>query len=88
MAADQYEDLSKIIFADDSGSDSGSGPLSVRMEQLSVDLKLPQRLRDVGIQEADLPALAREAMQQTRLLPNNPREVLLEDAMRIYEQSW
>jgi alcohol dehydrogenase len=41
-------------------------------------------LRQVGISEADLDRLADDAMLQTRLLVNNPRELKREDARAIY----
>ncbi len=41
-------------------------------------------LRQVGILESDLERLADEAMLQTRLLGNNPREVTRADARAIY----
>ena len=37
---------------------------------------------------ADLPRLAADAMLQTRLLVNNPREVLEADALAIYQQAY
>jgi alcohol dehydrogenase len=52
-----------------------------------VDLGLPTRLRDVGITEKDLELLADDAMKQTRLLVNNPREVVHTDALAIYGAS-
>ena len=39
----------------------------------------------MGVTAADIELLAEEAMQQTRLLPNNPRELLLDDALQLYE---
>ena len=38
--------------------------------------------------ERELPALAREAMKQTRLLVNNPCEISEADAQRLYETAW
>jgi len=35
-----------------------------------------------------LPMLARDAMKQTRLLPNNPRVVTEADALEIYRLAW
>jgi alcohol dehydrogenase class IV len=35
-----------------------------------------------------LPALARDAMLQQRLLVNNPREVTEADALRLYEEAY
>ncbi|MDR0894189.1 MAG: iron-containing alcohol dehydrogenase [Prevotellaceae bacterium] len=46
---------------------------------------IPARLFDVGVPRADVPHLAESAMKVTRLLKNNPREVTLADAVRIYE---
>ncbi|CDN51423.1 iron-containing alcohol dehydrogenase [Neorhizobium galegae] len=58
------------------------------LAMLPVRLNLPIRLRDVGIPKDGLPLLAESAMEQTRLLVNNPRTVSLPDAVRIYEVAW
>jgi alcohol dehydrogenase len=57
-------------------------------DQLSAQVGLPTRLRDAGVPEAMLPQLAREAMQQQRLLVNNPREVTEADALAIYRAAY
>lgn len=57
-------------------------------DQLGTDLGLPMRLRDVGIVESDVPRLAAEAMKQTRLLPNNPREMTLAHATDLYSRAY
>ena len=54
---------------------------------LSKTLQIPSCLRDVKITENDLELLATEAMKQTRLLPNNPREVLYDDALELYKSA-
>ena len=58
------------------------------LETLSKDCGLPQRLRDVGIGRDSLPMMAADAMNQTRLLVNNPRQVTQADALAIYEAAW
>lgn len=58
------------------------------MVELSARLGLPPRLRDVGIGEQALPGMAADAMKQTRLLVNNPREVTEADALAIYRAAW
>ena len=58
------------------------------IEALITATQMPNRLRDHGIQQADLPRLAADAMLQTRLLVNNPREVLEADALAIYQQAY
>jgi alcohol dehydrogenase class IV len=57
-----------------------------RLAALPTELALPTRLREVGIAATDIVALAEDAMRQTRLLVNNPREIALEDAKAIYEE--
>jgi len=55
------------------------------IERLSDDIRVPRRLRDVGIPADAIPRLAEAAMKVTRLLANNPRKVILEDAVAIYK---
>lgn len=56
--------------------------------QLSLRCGLLLRLRDHGVPQDMLPRLAGDAMKQTRLLVNNPREVTLADALEIYRAAW
>ncbi len=58
------------------------------LEGLAVKVKAPRKLREVGIKQDATDELAEAAMLQTRLLVNNPREVALEDAQRIYANAW
>ncbi len=58
------------------------------VERLSDDLRVPRRLRDVGIPEKAIPGLAEAAMKVTRLLANNPRKMTLEDANTIYKSAY
>ncbi len=58
------------------------------IERLSDDIRVPRRLRDVGIPEEAIPRLAEAAMKVTRLLANNPRKITLEDAMAIYQSAY
>ncbi len=68
----------------------GSDPQAVidAMAKLCADLGLATRLRDVGVPFEALDTLADDAMKQTRLLVNNPREVTRADARAIYEAAW
>jgi alcohol dehydrogenase class IV len=73
-------------------SDTGVGDAAVKfvegMAALSRACGLPQNLRDVGIEKEALPMLACDAMNQTRLLVNNPRPVDEAAALAIYEAAW
>jgi alcohol dehydrogenase class IV len=56
------------------------------MDGLVRDMPMAHRLRDVGVEEDDLDMLADDAMQITRLLVNNPREMTRDAALAIYRQ--
>ncbi|MBP0623751.1 iron-containing alcohol dehydrogenase [Cupriavidus consociatus] len=87
-AASMYAELAAIVVPDVTGDDQEKALAFAKyLEALSGDLGLPTRLRDVGIAASDLPALAEDAMKQTRLLVNNPRELGLNDALAIYEEA-
>ena len=58
------------------------------LKNLSRKLKLPYRLRDLGIPEEACNSMAKEAMKQTRLLVNNPRKIEESDAFNIYKAAW
>jgi len=59
-----------------------------RLVAMARTCGIPQRLRDVGVPESDLPRLAGEAMKVTRLLRNNPRELTAADAEAIYREAF
>ena len=58
------------------------------MAALSKRCGLQQTLREMDIPQDFLPKLARDAMNQSRLLVNNPREVSESDALEIYQTAW
>jgi alcohol dehydrogenase len=90
-AGHQYVELAPIILP---GKTLPEDPLAVTellatyFLQLAEDLGLPTTLRQMDIDEADLPMLAEQAMLQQRLLINNPRDVSFDDALAIYQQAF
>jgi alcohol dehydrogenase class IV len=85
-----YAELAPHIFADidaNRPADEVCREFIERLVQLNVDLGLEKGLRQVGIEPSDLDRLSSDAVTQTRLLVNNPREVTWEDARKIYEAS-
>ncbi|MGH1578452.1 iron-containing alcohol dehydrogenase [Planktotalea sp.] len=58
------------------------------MAALSKRCGLQQSLREMDIPREFLPKLAKDAMNQTRLLVNNPRELTESDVLNIYEAAW
>ena len=60
----------------------------LRIREIMKACKVPENLRSMGVTQASIPLLAQEAMKIQRLLKNNPRTVLLEDAINIYEKTF
>jgi len=58
------------------------------LNDIADSVGIERRLRDMNIPQADLAMLADDAMLQSRLLVNNPRDVSRDDALRIYEAAW
>ncbi|MBU1274169.1 MAG: iron-containing alcohol dehydrogenase [Proteobacteria bacterium] len=55
--------------------------------ELADDLGVPKSLKQFGVTEEHLPALAQGVMKVTRLLANNPRTITAADAEKIYRQA-
>jgi alcohol dehydrogenase class IV len=84
-----YAELAPIV--DPGTRDLPPGKAAQRfVESLAAicrDCKVPASLAEIGVRESDLPRLAEDAMKQTRLLVNNPREVTYADAFAIYSEA-
>jgi len=65
-----------------------AGRFVSEIERLLDGSGAPRRLRDAGVTEDFLPRLAADAMKQSRLLGNNPREVTEADALRLYSEAY
>lgn len=84
-ATAHYAELACIIAPGTQGSDDAKAEaLIVAMQQIAAKTGIETTLRQVGIQETDLDRLADDAMLQTRLLANNPRDVTRDDARAMY----
>lgn len=59
-----------------------------KLADLTQALGLETQLRQVGIKQTDLANMASAAMQQTRLLANNPRAMDEAAVLSIYRQAW
>ncbi|ETH50867.1 alcohol dehydrogenase, iron-dependent, partial [Bordetella pertussis H973] len=79
----QYAELADVILPGHAGGVAEKAAAFVQaMAEVAGALELPTRLVQVGVTAADIPALAGLALQQQRLLANNPRDVTLADATR------
>ncbi len=84
-ALQQYAELASVVAPHVEGSsEARAEALIVAMQQIAKITGIETCLQQVGIQDTDLDRLADEAMLQTRLLGNNPRELTRADAHAIY----
>lgn len=84
-AGDHYAELADIVAPSGTGSqDARAEALIAALQHIAQRTRIATTLREVGIAAGDLDRLADDAMLQTRLLGNNPREVTREDARAIY----
>ncbi len=58
------------------------------VRQLSVDVGIPQRMRDVGVPEEAIEAFVPGAMATARLMDNNPRKLTEKEVLEIYRAAW
>lgn len=87
-AREAYGEIAADVFPELAGRADRAEAFVEALEALAMELKVPQRLREVDIPQDVLPLLAREAMKQTRLLVNNPCTVSEADALAIYQAAW
>ena len=62
--------------------------LILYVEGLIKRLLLPSTLKEMKIEKEQLPMLAKDAMLQTRLLINNPKDVSYENVLAIYQAAY
>jgi alcohol dehydrogenase class IV len=83
-----YSQLGQIIKPGLQGSTAEqAAQLADYLGGLASELGLPKRLAEVGITANDIEQLASDAMLQTRLLQNSPREITLADATALYREA-
>ncbi|VVE80064.1 iron-containing alcohol dehydrogenase [Pandoraea sputorum] len=89
-ASTLYAELSDVILpVKATGSDEAKTDALIRhIESMIVDTAIPRTLREVGVKQDDIARMASDAMLQTRLLVNNPREVSEADAFAIYSAAF
>lgn len=84
-----YAELAEVVVPGCAGSTEARATELIRyLENLAQATGIETRLRQVGVTEDDLPRLAGDAMLQTRLLVNNPRELTEADALAIYQAAY
>ena len=83
IAGDAFPHLAEIA-----GTQARTAAFIDALADLAKRVGLQTRLRDVDIPKSAIDKMAADAMLQTRLLVNNPREVTQDDARMIYTAAW
>ena len=88
-AAGAYAEIAPILFPELAGKgvEAQVAGMIEAFKTLGPELGMDPKLSSVGVNHNHLPMLAEDAMKQTRLLVNNPREMTLEAAQAIYEKA-
>jgi alcohol dehydrogenase len=85
--ADRYREIAELLGAESGGSDEDVGDsLAGWVSELTARIGLPQRLSEVGVPEAEIPALVEKAMGDGCSL-TNARELTEEDFEALYKQA-
>jgi alcohol dehydrogenase class IV len=79
--------IARLLGEDVSGlSDEEAGELAIRaVERMRSEIGVPQRLRDLGVQQKQLRSFAEKAMGIQRILRVNPRPVTVEHCEAILQ---
>ena len=60
----------------------------VAVKDISDDVGVPQRLRDLDVPQDALEGMAVATMEVTRLMSNNPKELSLDDVRAMWKAAW
>ncbi|MCI7780420.1 MAG: lactaldehyde reductase [Bacteroidales bacterium] len=86
-AADKYVDIAKAleVYREGMTREEAADAACAEIENLSRRVEIPAHLSELGITEADIPALADQAIADV-CTPGNPRPVTREDIVALYRQ--
>ena len=91
VAGHLYKQLAEVILYDQTRAANETAvteQLAEHFLSLAAELGLQTTLQQMNIKEDGLDELAEQSMLQERLLINNPREVTLDDAKKIYQAAF
>ncbi|MGN0069517.1 MAG: lactaldehyde reductase [Prevotella sp.] len=86
-ALDKYTEIAKAVgvYRDGMTKEEAADAACTEIENLSRLVGIPQHLSELGITEADIPALAEQAINDV-CTPGNPREVTKQDILDLYHK--
>ncbi len=82
----EFATIARLLGEDTAGldEDEAARRAVAAVERLRADVGIPQRLRDLGVGEAQLRPFAERAFGIKRILRVNPRPVTVEDVEGIF----
>lgn len=88
-ALSKYVDIARAmdVFVPGMTLEEAAAAACKAVRELSVKVGIPQQLRELGIQEKDLPRLAAQAIADV-CTPGNPREVTEEIILELYKKAY
>ncbi len=89
-ALDKFAIIAKIMGEETEGLSLREAAMRaiVAVKDLSNDVGVPQRLRDLDVPQEALEGMAVATMDVTRLMSNNPKELSLDDVRGIWKAAW
>lgn len=84
-----FTELAEVLGVRPAGSDDEAAARAAieRVEEILARLGVPVDLAALGLDAADIPTVAEQAMLSTRLLANNARPVTVDDARDLLERA-
>ena len=59
------------------------------VRKLSIDVEMPQRMREVGVKKEDIPGFVDNTLTfQPHVVNANPRDASREDITEVFETAW
>ncbi|MCH5350503.1 MAG: lactaldehyde reductase [Clostridiales bacterium] len=88
-ALNKYCDIAKAMGVDITGmtTERGAAAAVEAVKKLSLDLNIPQRLRDINIPESALEQLSKDAFADV-CTGGNPREITQKDILALYKKAY
>lgn len=88
-AIDKYRHIAEAMGCRTEGMEAKEAAQAAvdAVKALSLRIGIPQKLKEIGVKEEDLPKLAQSAFADV-CTPGNPRDVTVEDLLALYQKAY